>query len=153
MLEHDRPAAALDLITDHLDDAGSGTLIGRALDALEHFVRSTGREVAAQVSPYEFGEVMKAVGAAALEGVTDEHRVAVLEFAYLPMLESDGTPPADLYRGLSRCADLFVEAVRTKFPAEGEERTERSDLEHAAAERARLLLSSWRHVPGLGPGR
>lgn len=151
MLEHDRPAAAIDLLADHVDTDSSTALIGLAVDALERFLRSTDREAAAHVSPHEIGKVMSAVGAAALASAIDERRVAMLEFAYLPILDSDGTPPAVLYRDLSRCPDLFVEAVRTCYRADDEEPRELSEAERGAMERARILLKSWRDLPGVLP--
>lgn len=78
----------------------------------------------------------------------DEHRIASLEWALIPLFDQDGRKPETLHRELSRSPTFFVDVVALVYKAEGEESHVISSDEGVRANHAWHLLESWRTVPG-----
>ena len=146
LLEHGRPYAAVDLLGQHAtkDSTFPPALIA---DALEHTLRVSPKDDTPLGSfSHHVVELLELLEAS---GGIDEHRVATLEWAFLPILEHHGRSPKVLHRELARNPDFFAEVLSVAFRAEGEEPRELSEEDQARARHGSDLLDSWRTVPGL----
>lgn len=145
LLEHGRPYAAVDLLGQHVTKDGSfpPALIA---DALEHTLRVSPEDDTPLGSfSHHVVELLELLEAS---GGIDEHRVATLEWAFLPILEHHGRGPKVLHGELARNPDFFAEVLSVAFRAEGEEPRELSEEDQARARHGFDLLDSWRTVPG-----
>lgn len=82
----------------------------------------------------------------------EETQVAVLEWAYMPIMENYGRGPKLLHCELSRNPDFFVEVVSYVHTAEDGEPRETSDDHVTRARLSYKLLNSWRGCPGVIEG-
>lgn len=86
---------------------------------------------------------------------TDRHRLAMIEWRYLPLLESRQRPARTLHHELARDPEFFADVIAMIFHAEHEDQEQ--DVTGERRQRATLayqLLRTWRTVPGAaaGPG-
>lgn len=82
-------------------------------------------------------------------GEIEETRIAMLEWAYMPVLENYGRGPKLLHRELSRNPDFFVEVVCNIYRADDGEPDATSEYEPAMVKLSYKLLDSWRSCPGV----
>lgn len=79
----------------------------------------------------------------------DRHRMAQIEWRYLPALESHERPPRVLHQELAREPEFFAEVIALVYPPEGDgEALEPTEEERRRAVLGYQLLRSWRTVPG-----
>jgi hypothetical protein len=137
-LEYGRPAAAVSVLA-HCEKV-SASLVADTLEAL----------VESPPEPEEMDSLVIVELIHRLQGSPDveRSRLARLEWAFLPLFGPHGFQPRVLHEELARSPELFVEAIRFVFLAEGEEPVELSEQDVARARWARELLESWRTIPG-----
>lgn len=144
LLEHDRPYTAVALLATH-ERRGKTlprTLIG---DSLERTLQTSPKDDPPSSSfSYHVAGLLELLRAS---DDIDEHRVAMLEWAFLPVLEHHGGPKL-LHRELARNPGFFSEVLAVVFRAEGEEPRELPEEDQARARHGFDLLDSWRTVPG-----
>lgn len=133
MILHQGGAPDADLVADALAGADPGTgLHGNALVMLVHYVT--------KLLDY-------------LNGRTDadRRRLAMIEWRYLPLLESRQRPPRTLHQEMARDPEYFTDLTAMAFrPDQESQPREVTEEERVRAVLAYRLLRSWRTVPG-GP--
>lgn len=142
LLAHDRPGAALHLLTLYVGREGqpvSPELIAQGFDALVG--RSGDDPEAPRIQSYEVEQLLGYLRSSDL----DEERLATLEWRLLPAISFDARSPI-LERKLSRDPRFFVEILSLCFkPRRAEEAPKVSSR---VAENAFRLLREWKIVPG-----
>ena len=145
LIEYNRPCSAIGLISMNVrrGDPFPATLV---VEALEH---------ALQISPeddpplstfsYHVSELFDKLEASR---EIEESRIALLEWAYLPIIEHHKRTPKILHRELARNPKFFADVIELVFTAEGEEQREFSEEDKIKARRGFELLNSWHTVPG-----
>jgi hypothetical protein len=78
----------------------------------------------------------------------EESKIAVLEWAYIPILENYGRGPKFLHRELSGNPEFFVEVISYIYKGEDEERIDLTEYDETRAALAHKLINSWRSCPG-----
>lgn len=92
------------------------------------------------------------------QSAADRHRMAQIEWRYLPALGSHQRPPRVLHQELAREPEFFVEVIALIYPPENAGQfPEATEEERRRAVLAYQLLRSWNTVPGTagipgGPG-
>lgn len=144
LLDHARPAAALDLMQLYLHGERKRPDPEYVIEGLEQLGVREGDSQ--RLSGYEIETLIQYLR----DSDVDEDRVAMLEWKFLPAL---GHEPSGLFleRKLGRDPRFFVEVLSLCFRAEGAESA--PEVPQAVATNAYRLLDSWRTLPGsAGPG-
>lgn len=154
LLASGRPDAVLALGDELFDGEAHAPrldldLVFRALDAYLVPPPDPNATKRAPVGSYELGLVFEALET--VNGV-DEGRLALLEFAYLLVLEDARKPPKVLHRVLASDPASFVEVLKTLYRAEGDPKTEADADTKALAQASYRLLRSWKGLPGQSDG-
>jgi hypothetical protein len=145
LLDHGRPAAALDLMQLYLHGdrkRPDPKLVVEGIEAL-----GTSEEDLGRLSTYEIETLISYLR----QTDTDEDKVAMLEWKLLPAL---GHEPRGLFleRKLARDPAFFVEILSLSFRAKDTDTL--PDVPQHVATNAYQLLSNWHTIPGsAGPGQ
>lgn len=79
----------------------------------------------------------------------DRHRLAMIEWRYLPVLESRQRPARVLHQELARDPEFFVNVIAMVFrPEQGDQAQDATEEERHRAVLGYQLLLSWRTIPG-----
>jgi hypothetical protein len=95
--------------------------------------------------PYNISELLEVLGES--RGI-DENKLAMLEWAYLPLLTGPLKTPRILHQKLARDPRFFAEVVSLVFRAKEDEPRDLTVEEKNKAQRGFELLRSWRTIPG-----
>ncbi len=142
LMAYDQPYAAVMLLDPHGEvDPPSLELIAEALEAV---VRIEASGPLDSMFSYHVDRHLRRLEEAAF----DEHRLARIEWSYLPLFRYENRPMRVLHLALANEPTFFVQVIEAVYRAEGEEPRELSSEEASKAAIARDLLGSWRHLPG-----
>jgi hypothetical protein len=146
-VEYGRPYAAVDLISIYLKDQDADIPPEMIADILERAVRTVPEEnVHWPTFDHHVSELLDHLEAS---GKIEEPRIAMLEWAFLPLFGHHGRAPRVLHRELSRNPDFFVEVISLVYKGVDEEQGELSQKDQNLARLSRQLLNTWRSIPGL----
>lgn len=149
LLRHDRPWAAIDMLTATLHGkkgksaAISTELIEKALDAALKYDAS---DSPSQAPGYEVGVLLDFLES---KGYPLE-KLARYEFAFFPALEQGRRRPKALYGLLASDPSIFVDLVSRVYRGKNEPRRKLNAEEEALAQQAWRVLTHWRGLPGRG---
>lgn len=145
LIEYNRPNSAICLISMHAEHADPFPAV-LGIEALEKALR-----VSSETDPISnlFGYHISVLFDH-LEGTEEieETRIALLEWAYLPLLESHRRSPRVLHNELSRNPDFFADVLRLVFSSADDQEREMSDDDNVRARRGYDLLKTWQTIPG-----
>lgn len=144
-LEYDYPHTLIELLSLHV---GKKQILPAELiaDALERLLKAPLKNNRSFDNfSYHLSELLEVLAASK---EIKESRVAMLEWAFLPLLGRYERTPKLLHRELARDPDFFAQIVSLVFRAEGEASRDASEEEQARANRGYDLLESWVTVPG-----
>jgi hypothetical protein len=140
LLEHGRPAAALDLLALYRDREYDTVDPKMVVDAFEAVLTTVDEELR-QLTNYEIEQLLEFLRRSPI----DEVALASLEWRLLPALRFDARSPV-LERRLSRDPAFFVEILSLNFkPKSGQVDLE---VDPRVAQNAFRLLHEWKQVPG-----
>jgi hypothetical protein len=140
LLEHGRPAAALDLLALFRDQSNDPVDPQTVVDAFEALLITEDEEIRLLTS-YEIEQLLEFLRRSPI----DEVALASLEWRLLPALPFDANIPI-LERRLARDPAFFVEILSLSFkPRSGD--VER-DVHPRVAQNAYRLLRDWKQIPG-----
>jgi hypothetical protein len=147
LIEHDRPYAAIEILSFQERRHNSAPSAPIIIQAIESALRVT-PDVRADWSSiaHNMSELLNVIESS---GEVDDEQLAALEWSSLPLTEHYRRPKM-LHRELSRNPDFFVEVMTLVYRAEDEEVRDLSEEDRARAQYGRKLLDSWRGVPGKG---
>jgi hypothetical protein len=145
LIQHGRSAAAVDILglVTHRRDAPM-VPSDLVLEVLEAFRNEPGPTPHTPTIGYTVRALLDRLGES---GEVDESRLAVLEWAFLPLLEHQGGPTY-LYRELQRSHEFFNLLLSFAYPLEGKSSRDVTPDERARAERAYDVLHRWHLIPG-----
>lgn len=140
LIEHGRPAAALDLLALYRDQDNDPVDPQSVVDAFEAVLAGEDEEIRL-LTNYEIEELLEFLR----HSTIDEDALASLEWRLLPALRFDARSPV-LERRLARDPAFFVEILSLNFkPRSGEVDHE---IDPRVAQNAFRLLHEWKQVPG-----
>lgn len=145
LIEYNRPYSAIGLISMNVrhGDPFPATLV---IEALERALQvSPEDDPQISIFSYHVSELFDKLEASR---EIEESRIALLEWAYLPLIERHKRKPKILHQELARNPKFFADVIELVFTAEGEEQREISDEDKIKTRRGFELLNSWRKVPG-----
>ena len=146
-VEYNRPYAAVDLISLYLKDEKTYVPPEMIADILERTVLTVPVE---NVHWSTFGHhVSDLLDHLEGSGEIKEQRIAMLEWAFLPLFGHHGRTPRILHRELSRDPAFFAKVIALVYKAENEEQRELSEEDQNQARLSYELLETWRSIPGL----
>jgi transposase-like protein len=151
LLAHDRPWAAMDLLTWRCRREG-GEGARPSTDIVEEVLQA-GLEtenlddVRAGSAGYEVGVLLDFLE----EEGTHAQTLGRLEWAYYPILD-DTREPRALQAALDESPELFVELVKLVYRGENDEPRQLDAHSQRLATHAWSVLNGWRRVPGLNDG-
>jgi hypothetical protein len=142
LLAHDRPLAAVDLLSMYAEPGTSLVSPDLALKSLEQLLHlPAGHNEPTQISDYELERLMEY----AQRTGADETQLAQLEWGLLPAMGYQAHSPI-LHRRLANDPAFFVEIVSLVYKAKGAESA--GNMSPELATNAYRLLNEWRIVPG-----
>jgi hypothetical protein len=149
LIEYARPYTAIDLLA-----MASGRMKGFSseiiIKSLELALTTPPESDPAPGNfPYNVSELLEMLGET--KGI-DEDKLALLEWAYLPILTGPLKTPNILHQKLAKDAKFFAEIVSLVFRAKGDEPRDLTAEEETKAKRGYDLLRSWRAIPGTTEG-
>ncbi len=145
LIEYNRPNSAIHLISMHAEHAEPFPAV-LCIEALEKSL-----QVPSEIDPISnLFSYHVSVLFDHLEGIEaiEESRIAILEWAYLPLLESHSHSPRVLHNELSRNPDFFADVLRLVFSAPDDPQREMTENDKVRARRGYDLLKSWHTIPG-----
>lgn len=146
-VEHGRPYTAAHLVDLYLQDEEADVSPEMIASILERAVRTAPEEnMHRSLFEHHVPELLDYLEAS---GEIEESRIAMLEWAFLPLFGHHGRMPRVLHRELSRDPAFFAEVIALVYKAEDEEQRELSEEDQNLARLAYELLSTWQSVPGL----
>ena len=148
LIAHDRPAAAIEVLTFCLNRGELTKGIGASLvtDALRAALTASPDEARSyQTFDYSVGVLISQLSDL---GATDQE-IAQLEWAYFPMLENTQHAPKHLFAALKETPEFFVELVSLVYRGKHESPRELDASAAAHASNAWSVLRAWRDIPGL----
>jgi len=151
LLEYDRPFDVLKIIYHYIGPFNRGYSAELALIVVEATLGADSAIVSSTFA-YSLDRLLQR-----LVAITEfRDRLARVEWAYLPLMDSHLYPPRLLHQYLGDDGSFFAEVVAAIYPVEGEvgeegEREATSGLTQSAI-RAHDLLRSWRMTPGITSG-
>ena len=147
LIEHDRPYAAVEILSFQERRHNSTPSARVIIEAIECALRATS-DVRAdwQFIAHNISELLNVLEGS---GEVSDEQLAALEWSSLPLTEHYRSPKM-LHRELSRNPDFFVEVMTLVYKAEDEEARDLSEEDGARAKYGRKLLDSWHNVPGKG---
>lgn len=146
LAEHGRLALALDALAHYRDgrEPNDPMLV---VETLLRLVREGDPEFHV-LSAYDFNHLMTMLRESP---TVDEDTVAQLEWALLPVIDSDPTS-SSLQRRLARSPEFFIEVLSLVYRAENEDPGEPTEARQKIATNAWRLLHDWTFVPGAQEG-
>lgn len=158
-IQHDRPRLAVHRLAMATHDKSVSVDPELAQMALAKGARVDPETDPSTIDPYQINRLLTVLRQHADREGVDPSTIEQLEWDYLPAIRShlrsarssdhydpDESEQLLLHGRLSRDPEFFVELVDLRFKRDTED--EPTTQNEAAAERAYLLLESWREVPG-----
>lgn len=146
LLSHSRPYAAVETLGLYWAREGASVSPALICQALEQMAQTPPPE---ELEWQFFGhEVVKLLDKLYGSEEIEEERLAGVEWALLPVLESQDHSPHLLQREMARSPGFFAELVELVYKPEEGEAPELSEQEQVRAEQADDLLNSWQLIPG-----
>ena len=146
LLNYDRPHATIEFLyflSDEKNLVVSASLVIEILTKLLSIARDV------QLDWNSFGySISSLFSLLDKSSEVEESEIAILEWAYMPILENYGRGPKLLHRELSRNPEFFVEVISYIYKAEDEEKRDLAEYDETRATLAHELLNSWRGCPG-----
>ena len=154
LIQVGRPGRAIGLLA-FTTRAGEGLKPPKLFELFERALSTASAEGDRALEAHEIQPILQRLQRA---DDVDETRLARLEWALLPALDSHLLHATTLHKALARDPDFFVELLTVLYRPrrrEGDEEhggggtTEVDDMTRRKAERAWRLLNEWRRVPGI----
>lgn len=146
-IAHDRPAAAIEVLTLrlHRDEPAEGITAALVMDALRAALSADPEEARSyQTFGYSVGVLISQL---ADLGATDQE-IGQLEWAYFPMLENTSHPPTKLFETLKENPEFFVDLVSLVYRGKHDSARDLDAPAAAIASNAWSVLQAWRDIPG-----
>lgn len=145
LAEHGRLAMALDVLAHYRTgtEPNEPALVVRVFREL---VRKGDPEIAV-LSAYDINNLMSMLRESP---EVDEDTVAELEWALLPVLDSDPTS-SSLQRRLARSPEFFIEVLSLIYRSDDEDPSAPTEARQKVANNAWRLLKDWKVIPGGEP--
>jgi hypothetical protein len=142
LAEHGRVAVALDSLA-HYRGGQESMNVDLIVSSFKVLIKNGDSELHV-LSSYDVEHLMQI-----LRNSSDvtEDTISELEWALLPMMDSDPTS-STLQRRLARSPEFFMEVLSLVYRREGEDAEEATEAQQRIATNAWQLLHEWRVVPG-----
>jgi hypothetical protein len=144
MLEHGRPRRAIEVLDVHRNEQKAPVDTELVAKALEQAISTEMSEPIDSGWSHHVARLLDHLESAGF----DENRLALLEWAYMPLFRFESRHSGVLHRALATDPKFFVQIASLAYRARGEEPTPLSEETQARAQTAHDLLESWRIVPG-----
>jgi len=143
LLENGRPYTVVDFLDFRAESISTETLNELSAEALE-LAAQTSPPAQLNSFPYHAGRHFDRLDEAGF----DENRLAMLEWIYLPLFQHGERHSRVLHRALATDPAFFAQVISFVYADDEAEPQELSDEQLSRAESARILLNTWRLVPG-----